>query len=250
MARKEKWLTPPLVIALLGVIGQIFGVIPKIIPYFQQPDVRYSTNELAGYPVPYHDNKPVPGDIQGKVLARGLVQYLTVVVWSEGQSSVAGVTVRIPYSKEDDLISGWMTDSANPSKAYLLGKENALPKLIPGDKVTFYLTLGNVNSDLAGRIKVDAGRRLATYYQYVAVPYVSSSVAFIVPVKKSWLFVFGFAVATLLLGILWMRRRRQPATTETLADAAEELSTSSPASRARSLESRDSPPSGGAAGGG
>lgn len=251
MARGKKWLTPSIAIALLGVI---VGAIPEVTPYFEQSEVCYSTNEVTGYPAPYDDNKPAPGDIRSEVLARGLVRTLTVEVWNEGQTG-ADVTVRIPISKDDKLLSGWMSDSATPGEVYLLQPEKRFPQLIRGERVAFYLNLGNVKSDVASRIAVfDGHGRLATYYKYSAVRYVGDNVAFTLPIRRSWVYiVLGLvAIGGLLLAVLLIVKRKLTAISANKcvpAESAEDLRNSSPGSTMQGHNRRDRPPGEGAKGG-
>lgn len=241
MARRMKWLTPSIVFAFLGNL--IIAAIPSIMPYFQESKLRYSTNELMGYPVPYHDDKPAPGDIQGQVLAGGLVRYMTVVVWSDEKRSVSGAMARIPFSKADELLNGWISDSATPSKVYMLGTENQLPKLLPGDIITFYMSLGNLNSDLANRIEVfDGDGRPATHYQYVSARDAGSNVLVDVPMTKSSVYIFVFGTIV-LLGVFWKRGRKPISISpdkQTQEDAVEEPPRSASASKAQDHESRGS----------
>ena len=251
--KRQEWLSPSIAIALIGLIINAIAVIPGIIPYFQRPEVIYSTSELTTYPMTYHDNKPAPADIQGKVLLRGPIKALSLMVQNEGERS-ADVLVRIPLSKGDGYLGGWMSKSEAPSIVYMLGvrTEYRLHKLLPGDRVTFYLNLENVNSNLADRIEVfDGDGRRAIYYRYVAVRYIGRNVI-IVSLRKSWIYLIALMmVVIMLLSVSWIRRTKQPAVSadrKRPEDATEYLPTSSRPLTAWDQKSRDRPPSDSTAG--
>lgn len=244
VARRGEWLRPSIAIALAGLVVSIIEAIPGSIPYFQSAEVIYSTEELATYPMAYRDNKLIPDDIQGKAIVDGPVKILCVVVRNKGQRSASDVLVRIPLSSRDEYIAGWMSKSEAPSVVYMLGArtEYTFHKLLPGDAVSFYLYLRNVNSDLTNRIEVfDGDGYRAAYYRYVPVRYVGSD-----GVIKRWFYVLGLASVVILL--VHVSRTRKPKQTaisapgQSPADAREHPPASTPGSTARDETSRDRPP--------
>lgn len=184
--------------------GLAVSIVVTIAPYFQQPEVVYSTEELSAYPVPYKNNNLVPGEVQGKMLEEGPIRILSLVVKVTGETG-ADVMVRIPFASDDKYIGGWMRKSEDPSTSYMLGRqtEYRFDKLAPGDTISFYLYLKDVNADIAGRIEVlDGDGHRATHYQYVPVRYVGSD-RVIVSIERRWIYLFGFTlVLTLLLSII------------------------------------------------
>lgn len=252
VARRGKWLTPTLIVAL---VAAIFPEIPWIISYSQQSAVVYSTNELTTYPVPYHDNRFFPGDIQGRMLASGPIKIVSVVVQNTGQRSASGV-VRIPRSASDEYLVGWVRRSEDPSRLYMLGTwpEYKYNDLMPGDTITIYLWVRNANSELASRIGVfERDGRRAGYYPYVPVRYVGGDVVATVPIRMRWIYACAFMlIVGLILGVSRMRNPRQPsdsADRQSPADRREPLPASSPGSTLPNQESRDSLPSDRVAGG-
>lgn len=245
-------MTPALIVAL---VAAIIPEVPAIISYSQESEVVYSTNELTTYPVPYHDSKFFPGDIQGRMLATGPIKIVSVVVQNRGQRSASGV-VRIPRSARDQYLVGWVRRSDDPSKLYMLGAwpEYKYDDFMPGDMITIYLWLKNANSDLASRIGVfERDGRRAAYYPYVPVRYVGSDVVTNVPIRMRWIYTCGIMlIASLLLGVSRMRNPGQPAVSadrQRPTDESEPLPSSSPGPTLPNQESRDSPPSDRVAGG-
>lgn len=245
-------MTHSIAIPLGGLLVNATAVILTIVPYFPRPGVTYSTNAITAFPITYRDNKPAPGEIQGKAMVNGPIMSLAVVV-SNSREVAANAWVQIPLSKSDDYLTGWMTESDAPSIAYMLGGRTkySLKKLLPGDSVTFHLNLGNVRSDIASRIRVfDGDGRPAAHYQYVAVRDLGSD-SVLVPFKTGWIYLLVLMLVTVLVSFLWIRRLRYAALSKDAqrpADATENPSNRRLNSTAPDQTSRDRPPSDGTSG--
>lgn len=235
--------------ALVGAIGTILTVTATIVTYFQRPEVVYSTQELTAYPITYQNDRLMPADIQGKMLADGPVKILELVVQNKGKRSASDVLVRLPFSGDDEYLGGWMTKSEAPSTVYMLGSkaEHKLEKLLPGDTVSFCLYLKNVRSDLAGRVQVfESDGRRAAYYRYESVRYFGND-AVILPIGRRFMNLLGLMLAIiLLLSVLRIMKVDQPGIPpdrQHPAHASEHPPATSPGSTAPDQAIRDPPSS-------
>jgi len=257
MSRRRKWWKRATVIVLVGVMAKMAQQIPGMVFHSPQPDLFYTTNELAVYPVTYHDGKMSLTDIQGSQLLRGPVKVIRVVVRNKGERSATGATARIIVPTRDDYLGGWITKSQDPSRVEMLGArmEWTSPKLMPGDSVTLDFYLKSVNS--AYQIEVfDGDGRSAAHYPYLPVHDLGGDMV-IFPLRKRWIFACALmlvlVLVIVLLAVAPMTRPEEPglsASGQSPADAAAQPPSGSNTSTVGDEKRPDRPPRHWTAGGG
>lgn len=195
--------------------------------------VVYATNTLAAYPLAYDKSAAeFSTTVQAQILSGKPVKMQGIVIQNTGQRAASDILVRIPISADDGFLGGWIARGDEPVTRNMQDQVTAykFDKLIPGESVSFYVYLKNLDSNLADRIQVfDGSGHLAPHYLYVPVPAPTSPGQVLVQfvAKRWWFYLAGLLVVTLYLpqilkdGPRWLGRVKSLARSTVRHDEAE-----------------------------
>ena len=167
-----KWFNPKSALFWLratAAIGAIVAAAITIRTYLLQPDIIYATHEMVAYAVGVEKTDNEQKSIAARVIFGAPPKILGLIIQNEGTKSATDVLVRIPFSDHDELIAAWMEPADRPGQIRLNPdvRDYKFEKLVPGESITFYIYLKNIESDLAERITVfDGFGQQAPHYEY------------------------------------------------------------------------------------